>query len=357
MRSHEPRATVFETAAQAADSLKQFKDIKHALRNTASNTGKAPTLQTNEAKEELAQVLDTAAFFLNGGRDAGYLVECLVLQLHDLRSECSPETWKELVPLAQAHPIRDKLMADPFTRRSYEKPRGYSGDGVLLDLLYRHPAAQEEVESSSQFGQDIYAYTSISSSALALQERREILAQFVDETAARRGGAEILTVACGHLREAEFSSALAGKSLSRWVALDQDEANLTVVGKDFAETVVEPMAGSIKGLMAQQYDLGLFDLVYSAGVYDYLPFEIAVALTRRLLDLVNPGGTLLVGNFSTEVVPAGYMETFMNWSLLLRDESQMREIVVAACAGQDVETELFFGENRHIVYARMSKPA
>ena len=210
-------------------------------------------------------------------------------------------------------------------------------------------------EASSEIGRDIYARTSISLSAHAVQERREILARFVDEIAARHPGAEILTVASGHLREAELSAALANKQLTRWVAMDQDEANLAVIGEDLAGTVVEPMHGSIKGLLTQKHGIGTFDLVYSAGVYDYLTFDVAVALTRRLLTLVRPGGTFLFGNFSTEVIPAGYMETFMNWSLLFRTETEMREIVDAATRGLQAETKLFFGQNRHMVYAQITK--
>lgn len=38
--------------------------------------------------------------------------------------------------------------------------------------------------------------------------------------------------------------------------------------------------------------------------------------------MLKPGGMLLFANFSDEV-SVGYMETFMNWSLLLRPESEM----------------------------------
>lgn len=78
------------------------------------------------------------------------------------------------------------------------------------------------MDVSSRFGQDIYPYTSIFSSARAVQKRRDILARFVNGAAKRRHGAEILTVASGHLRDAELSTVLAGKSLARWIAMDRD---------------------------------------------------------------------------------------------------------------------------------------
>lgn len=356
MRSYHPLTTVFETASRAADALEHYTTTGTLRKNAPANSPREPSGDLDDLAAELSHILDMVLFFLNGGRDVDHLVELLVLQLHELRADCAPETWRALVPMARAHPIHQMLMADPFTRRSFLKPRGYSGDGVLLDLIYRHPAVQGEVAASSQLGKDIYACTSISSSARAVQERREILARFVDAAAVRRPGAEILTVASGHLREAELCSALAEGDVSRWIAMDQDEANLAVIGTDFAATAVDPMLGSVKGLLAQQHDIGAFDLIYSAGVYDYLPFEGAVALTRLLLASVRPGGTLLFGNFSTEVVTDGYMETFMDWSLFFRDETEMRALIEAASAGLDLEADLFFGQNRHILYAQILKP-
>ena len=309
----------------------------------------------DEKRSELAFVLDDTNRSFDTGEDVANTVNRLVAWLHELRADCDPDIWSKLVPIAQAHPLGHRLFQDPFTRRSFEKPRGYSGDGVLLDLLYRHPSAQELVTASSKLGREIYAYTSVSSSSIAVQERRSILAKLVDATAARTDDAEILSVACGHLREAELSEAFADGRLKRWLALDQDQLNLSTVAESHKGTVVEPMSASVKGLIGGHYDAGSFDLVYTAGVYDYLPHQIAVLLTKRLVSMVKPGGELLFANFSTEVVPDGYMETFMNWPLILRDESQMWDIVNASVDRNTFEAKVYFGENRHITYAKIRK--
>jgi hypothetical protein len=117
---------------------------------------------------------------------------------------------------------------------------------------------------------------------------------------------------------------------------------------------VIPMTGSIKGLLVRASCIGQFDLANTAGVYDYLPDGLAVLLTKRMLELVKPGGEFLFANFSTEVIPAGHMETFMNWSLIFRDKAQVRKIARATLGDGD-EMDIFFGENRHIVYARIRK--
>lgn len=311
----------------------------------------------DERRTELSFILDGSKRSFDIGEDVAETVDRLVAWLHELRADCDPDTWAKLVPIAQAHPLGDCLLQDPFTRRSFEKPRGYSGDGILLDLLYRHPSTDSLVAASSKLGREIYACTSMSSSAKAVQERRSILAGAVDATAERTSHAEILSVACGHLREAELCGALADGRLKRWLALDQDHLNLATVAKAWNGTVVEPMPASVKGLIAGIYDTGDFDLVYTAGVYDYLPQENAVLLTRRLVDLLKQGGEFLFANFSTEVVPDGYMETFMNWPLILRDETEMWDIVNASVDRNTVEADVFFGENRHIIYAKIRRKA
>ncbi|TIV42919.1 MAG: class I SAM-dependent methyltransferase, partial [Mesorhizobium sp.] len=88
-----------------------------------------------------------------------------------------PALWQELIPLAQQHRVATYLKQDPFTRWSFEKPRGYSGDATLLDIYYKHPSANEIVASSSDLGREIFAYTSEAASSVAGRERREILAR------------------------------------------------------------------------------------------------------------------------------------------------------------------------------------
>src|SRR4051812_33581592 len=63
-------------------------------------------------------------------------MEELFLGLQARRQTASDQEWSEIVSFCLSHPIRDLLFEDPFTQRSYHKPRGYAGDAVLLDLIY-----------------------------------------------------------------------------------------------------------------------------------------------------------------------------------------------------------------------------
>src|SRR5699024_2912160 len=113
-------------------------------------------------------------------------------------------------------------------------------------------------------GREIYAYTSEAPSSVAGRERRDILAATVDEAANRVEGAEILSIACGHLREAELSTALAEGRLQRWIGLDQDPMSVGTIKRDLAGTTVDAVDGSVRGLLRRSYKLGQFDLVYAS---------------------------------------------------------------------------------------------
>ncbi len=46
-------------------------------------------------------------------------------------------------------------------------------------------------------------------------------------------------------------------------------------------------------------------------------------MIRRMFDLVTTGGTMIIPNFAKGIIERGYMETFMDWYLIYRDEMEM----------------------------------
>ena len=308
------------------------------------------------ARTELALLLHIAFQSFELKRDAGPIVRGLARDLHALSVKYGHQVWHELVPFIQGHQICDYLLHDPFTRWSFEKPRGYSGDAHLLDFIYLHPSVEEEIASASALGRRLYDCTKVSQSSDAVRERRDVLARMVDDISERTGGkTEILTIAAGHLREALSSDALQSGRVKRWVALDQDPLSVGSMIRDFRGTRVEPLDGSVKGILKGIYKLGSFDFVYAAGLYDYLPDGVAIRLTRKCLDMLKPGGTFLFANFSDELVDDAYMEAFMKWSLLLRSRGDVRRIVDASVTKSGFATNVYRGKNRSMVYATITK--
>jgi SAM-dependent methyltransferase len=143
--------------------------------------------------------------------------------------------------------------------------------------------------------------------------------------------------------------------IKRWVALDQDPASIQSIRKDYAGTVIEPLDGSVRSLLGANSKLGTFDLVYAAGLYDYLAPNVALKLTQRCLRLLKPNGVFLFANFAQGIGVDGYMETFMNWPLLLRSEKQIWSIIEGCVDNSIVDANVFFGANHNIVYGVIMK--
>ncbi|MFK0204793.1 class I SAM-dependent methyltransferase [Agrobacterium sp. NPDC090283] len=310
------------------------------------------------AKAEVALILELAQQQFDNRVSAREIIHRTAGALHALREKLHSSVWAELIPLVQNHPVSVHFLEDPFTRWSFEKPRGYSGDAQLLDFIYGHDSVAELVNGATPLGAALYDYTKDASSSVAVRERRDLLTRFVDEAAARHGDeAEILTIASGHLREADASVALKQGKIKRWVALDQDPLSVGSVARDFNGSCIEAIDGSVRDIVLRTQELGTFDLIYAAGLYDYLNDRVAIKLTRRCMEMLKPGGMFLFANFSEDIVVDGYMETFMNWALLLRSKADMWRIVNASADPSSIEAEVFFGENHNIVYATMRKKA
>jgi SAM-dependent methyltransferase len=326
--------------------------IASDVRSNIVESGKAA------ATDALIAILDKALKDFETGVDPRRIVFEITGTLHDLRSTLPTALWRELMVSGREHAVAAYFLQDPFTNWSFVKPRGYSGDAALLDFFYFHPDIAELVLNASPVGKAIYTFTSRAPSSIGGRERLQILTKYVDDTAfAKPHEAEVLSIACGNLREAATSAGLFTGCLKRWVALDQDPQSVEVVAKDYAGTAVEAADGSVRTVLLRGDKLGSFDLVYASGLYDYLADKVAVKLAKKCLSLLKPGGKFMFANFAKDIVVDGYMELFMNWELLLRNSDDIAAIIQQTIEGSEhrYETKVFYGENKNIVYGEIAR--
>ncbi|AFE07246.1 MCP methyltransferase, CheR-type [Corallococcus coralloides DSM 2259] len=267
------------------------------------------------------------------------------------RRQWSPEVWKRFCQeLARKHPMRPFLHQCPFTRHAFERPRGYAGDAALIDYLYMDHAADE-----LHAGREIYRYMHGQPSARSVRERRELLARMMDETAGRRPDGRVLSVACGHLREAESSRAVAERRLQELIAFDQDPVSLAEISRLHPGGIVRPVCGSVRSLLAGKAAFKDLDFAYSAGLYDYLSDSVAARLTALLFQMLRPGGRLLVANFAVHPPETGYMEAFMDWWLTYRDEDGMRDLLAETPLEQVDNVRLFRDSQDNVIYLEVTR--
>lgn len=275
----------------------------------------------------------------------------LIQGLHEISSSMPAAAWQDYCAnSARPHPLTKLLCEDPFTRRSVEKPRGYAGDAELIDYIYCG-LSEEEAKSVSPIGQRIFAYTAgMSASARAVRARCDLLIAKIDATAARVPAPQILSLACGHLHEASLSTSVQAGKIGRYLAVDQDAISLSEVARRFPERGITTVHAAVKDVINGNVELGTFDLIYCAGLYDYLPDPVATKLTTVLMGLLRDKGHLLIGNFVENFATAAYMEAFMEWRLIGRGNAAMAQLSSDVPSQQIASQRVYQDETGYIVY-------
>ncbi len=221
--------------------------------------------------------------------------------------------------------LMQMLLESPLTRRAYTKPRGYAGDAVLMDLIYGRAGAHDG--PLSKVGRAILHCEYNAQGSRSVRSRCELIAQEIDRAAECVHRPDVLAVACGHLREADLSTAIQTGRFGTFIALDNDVESLREVDRCYKGLGVTPRIGSVRDLLTRRKEMGSFDLVYATGLYDYLNQKTARALTSVLLTTIRPGGKLVVGNFAPDMHDIGYMEAVLDWRLVYRNEAQMADLM------------------------------
>jgi hypothetical protein len=176
--------------------------------------------------------------------------------------------------------------------------------------------------------------------------RQRAMGTVIAEVAATtRGRKKVVSIASGPAVEIqEFVRTMAPTPI-QFVLVDQDEVALAYANdKITAAILANPRLGdeveveclhlSVRQLMKPETDellasiarLSGANLFYSAGLFDYLPDNVAQKLLMRLYDLVGSGGRLLVGNLRETPDTTWLLDYVLNWPLVYRTRESMESL-------------------------------
>ncbi len=232
------------------------------------------------------------------------------------------------------------LQESLFLKRAMDKPMGYAGDYEMMSMLYR-----DHAEGHSFFAWLMNAYGINVRAAQAVRNRRNLLTaailEAVDSHDAER--VRIASVGCGPANEIQTlleQRPQLGKKLEI-VLIDQEPRSIAFCERMLAPLI--PRTGvkahvvreSIRKLITDpslRTALGTCDLVYSAGLFDYLEDKAFVHLARTLLSSLSEQGHLLIGNFAIGQPSRWFMEYCSEWFLIHRTPEQLMSLGEAAGA-------------------------
>ncbi len=305
------------------------------------------------------ELLDRVYATLTGENpDVFKAMDELVLGLRDVRKDLPLEDWELFSrSLILQHPSINLYHQDPFTRRCFKKPRGYEGDAETIDFIYGYINVDDY--KLNRLAKNIHDYCVNSPACKAVRARMKIIAKKIDEVAEKVENPRIFSLACGHLREAHISKAIQEGRIKELVAMDYDRKSLEVVAKEFSGLKVRTAHGSVRDIILAEMhgELGKFDFIYAAGLYDYLSQGVATRLSEKLFDMLNHGGTLLLANFMPHIKDVGYMETFMDWRLIYRNEHLMDNLITNIPELTILNKKLCIEENGNIAFLEIVKGA
>jgi extracellular factor (EF) 3-hydroxypalmitic acid methyl ester biosynthesis protein len=76
-----------------------------------------------------------------------------------------------------------------------------------------------------------------------------------------------------------------------------------------------------------QFEDSHYDLVYCAGLFDYLQDPVCIKLVELFYELAAPGGLVLVTNVDASNPSRGWMECMVDWHLVYRNARQMNGLL------------------------------
>ena len=231
------------------------------------------------------------------------------------------------------------LMCSPFMARTNLKPRGYSGDSVMMKMLY-----DNSYEGASTFAKLMHKHPNEHPGAQAVRNRRQLISRMLGnlksaKRAVNGGRLRILSVACGPafelqdiLNSAEdcdkFEFALLDQDKT---ALSEAESLIAKLEKQFGTKIeFELLNESVRTMLTTpKLDKmwGKFDYIYSMGLFDYLTPPVAKAVIEKLYKILKVGGEMVVGNFHISNASRYYMEYWLDWVLYYRTEQEFIELM------------------------------
>ncbi len=236
----------------------------------------------------------------------------------------------------ELHPL---VLCSPFLYRTYTKPLGYAGDYEMVNMMLRNP-----YEGSSAFAKLLNYALLHTEPVVAHRNRIDYLINVLMGETQRRGGrskTRVFNLACGPAVE-----------IQRFLR-DHDESDLIEIDLlDFngetleytkeriqearmaggRETVVRYFQRSVHQLLRSaaqggEEDFTGYDVVYCAGLFDYLSQRVCKKLVELFCTMVKPGGRVIVTNVSASNPRKAWMEYLMEWNLIYRDREEMEDLV------------------------------
>ncbi|MHB1200156.1 MAG: class I SAM-dependent methyltransferase [Polaromonas sp.] len=233
---------------------------------------------------------------------------------------------------AAIHPL---ILRAPFVYRTFAKPLGYAGDYEMVNQILGDP--RQGPSSYFQLVNYMFLQAGV---AVAHRNRIEILRERLDDLAASAMQAgrpmRVLNVGCGPAVEIQrFARDNPHSDMLEFVLVDFSEETLEYTrqrleeasrptGRKLNLTLQHESVNQLLKRAARAQRVApeeSFDYVYCAGLFDYLTDKVCTRLIEYFISRSRPGSRILVTNVHSSNPERNWMEHFLEWYLIYRDEA------------------------------------
>lgn len=207
---------------------------------------------------------------------------------------------------------------------SYTKPFGYSGDFFIIEKIY-----QRYVNPDIKYRKwDLFLHSA--HAVIAVVNRKTLAIEIFENLNSKAIGLkkDVMILGSGPVTETfEFFEKNPDSTLV-FDMLDMDKRAIAYAknkNRKYLDRMTFHNRNVIRYTPEKKYDL-----IWSAGLFDYFKGKHFVYLLKKYYEYLNAGGELIIGNFNTENPSRRAMEIMGDWFLYHRSPDELKEFAIQA---------------------------
>lgn len=220
--------------------------------------------------------------------------------------------------------FREEFLAETLQGHGLRKPYGYPGDFLLLEKIF---VKYKTRDTRYRIWDD---YFQAQAAPCAVRNRKEYFKDVVTTKSNENSDLKLLNVVSGSGRELyELHMNLPESKTISTTCVEVDDCAIAYskgLNADYIEHIDYVHSNIFRFENNQKYDV-----IWSAGLFDYMNDKAFLLLLERFKNWLLPGGEIIIGNFNEDNNPSrNYMEIMGDWHLIHRTEQQLKDLAKRA---------------------------
>ncbi|MFZ0282635.1 MAG: class I SAM-dependent methyltransferase [Bacteroidales bacterium] len=211
------------------------------------------------------------------------------------------------------------LNINTLVGRCYTKPFGYPGDFYLIDNIYSH-----HVNGNKKYRNWDICFQNQAGSRAVRNRKDYFLNQCRNLAFKKHGEKKVLILGSGPATDVNEFLNIYTENDIRFDLVDFDQNAIDYSSNKNKK--FEKLISYYKVNVLRFEPYKRYDLIWSAGLFDYFREKHFVYLVKKYINYMAEGGELVIGNFSPENPSKNFMEHVSDWYLNYRNREDLLRI-------------------------------